>query len=243
MLLFWGLLYQCVFSYSKLCLLLFYDVYPGTCTWLAKPSDVFSVPAAWLLLSIVMGLTAVDDVRSICSAAFFFFVEKILRKPIRIYGIGTEIVTEHSLSTCMLACMDIWELYWNLFLSSAAPSCFQCLHGLTTVSLISSALLSLTSASLNAVVPYTLKWDVPMLPELCVVSVLTFLIFGRCFVGSDELFLDWSVAPDCVIGMLVFILSVPQTGPVLFWSIARRLCPFERAALESSVNYQCHTAG
>lgn len=172
----------------------------------------------------------------------FLLLEKILRKPIRIYGIGTGIVTEHSLSTRMLACMDIWELYWNLFLSSAASSCFQCLHGLTTVSLISSTLLSLMSASLNAVVPYTSKWDVPMLPELCVVSILTFLIFGRCFGGSDELFLDWSVAPECVIGVLVFIFSAPQTphayhkqAPVLFWSIATRLCPFERAALESSV--------
>lgn len=114
----------------------------------------------------------------------FFLLDKILRKPIQIYGIGTGIVTEHSLSTRMLACMDIWELYWNLFLSSAAPSCFQRLHGLKTVSLISSTRLSIMSASLNAVVPYTLKWDVPMLPELCVVSVLTFLIFGRCFGGQ-----------------------------------------------------------
>lgn len=78
MLSFWGLLYQCVLSYSKLCLLLFYNVHPSTCTSLAKPSDVFGVPAAWLLLSIVMGLTAVNDVRSICSAVclFFFFFRK-----------------------------------------------------------------------------------------------------------------------------------------------------------------------
>lgn len=78
-----------MFSYSKLCLLLFYNVHPSTCTSLAKPSDVFGVPAAWLLLSIVMGLTAVNDVRSIYSAVclFFFLPDKILRKPIRIYGL------------------------------------------------------------------------------------------------------------------------------------------------------------
>lgn len=84
-----------MFTYSKLRLLLFY-VYPSTCTELAKPSDMFGVPATWLLLSIVMGLTTVDNVRFVCSAIFFFFLAgNILRKPVFTRS-GTGILIEHS---------------------------------------------------------------------------------------------------------------------------------------------------